>query len=310
MRQSRVVGFLVLIVALAGAYWWWQGQRVTAPVADSVPPPPVAAPALAPAASVPAPTASAPAQPAIKHPLPSASEATASVPLPSLDESDAWLKAPLEDLLGRKNMLRFLQLDGLVRRIVVTVDNLGREHAPLMAWPVAPTPGRFSTLPAKNGGTEVINPDNAQRYTPLVQFIESVDSARAVALYVRLYPLFQQAYAEAGFPKGYFNDRLVAVIDLLLATPVQEGPLSVALVDVKGPIAPLRPWVRYEYIDPALESLAAGQKMLIRTGAVNQRRLQAKLRELRGLIVKAGKPAATAPAPVRPASAAASARSN
>ena len=42
--------------------------------------------------------------------------------------------------------------------------------------------------------------------------------------------------------------------------------------------------MRYEFTDPALESLAAGQKMLVRSGPVNQRRLNAKLQEIRRLI--------------------------
>jgi hypothetical protein len=93
--------------------------------------------------------------------------------------------------------------------------------------------------------------------------------------------VLQGAYQELGFPNGYFNDRLVAVIDLLLAAPQTEYPIRVQLMEVKGPIASLRPWVRYEFADPALESLSAGQKMLVRMGPVNQRRLKAKLAELR-----------------------------
>jgi hypothetical protein len=36
-----------------------------------------------------------------------------------------------------------------------------------------------------------------------------VDTRKAVALYVDLYPLFQGAYAELGYPNRYFNDRLI-----------------------------------------------------------------------------------------------------
>jgi hypothetical protein len=39
--------------------------------------------------------------------------------------------------------------------------------------------------------------------------------------------------------------------------------------------------VRYEFVDPALESLSAGQKILLRVGPANERRLKAKLSELR-----------------------------
>jgi hypothetical protein len=55
---------------------------------------------------------------------------------------------------------------------------------------------------------------------------------------------------------------------------------------VKGPIPSVRPWVRYQYSDPALESLSSGQKILVRSGAVNQRRLKGKLAEFRAELVK------------------------
>jgi hypothetical protein len=109
---------------------------------------------------------------------------------------------------------------------------------------------------------------------------------------MRLYPLFQQSYQELGYPRGYFNDRLVEVIDQLLATPEPVGPLAVHLTEVKGPITSDRPWVRYEFADPALQALPAGSKMLLRMGPDNARRLKAKLAELRAAITRApaGKP--------------------
>jgi len=283
MKTSRVVTVAILVlVVLGAAYYGW--QRYAAPE-------PVAEPVAESAAPPPAPVASAPAEPAIKYPL-SAIEPPEVQPaqaLPALAESDAYVQAALTELLGKKNVLTFLQLDGFARRVVATVDNLGREHAPPMVWPVNPTPGRFSTR--GQAGGETINPDNSQRYTPFVLFVESVDTAQAVRLYIRLYPLLQQAYEELGFPKRYFNDRLVAVIDQLLAAPVQDAPVAVSLVDVKGPVPSERPWVRYEFADPKLEALSAGQKMLIRTGPVNHRRLRAKLLEVRKLVSgAAGRP--------------------
>jgi len=67
---------------------------------------------------------------------------------------------------------------------------------------------------------------------------------------------------------------------------VQPGPLVVKLVEVKGPVPSTRPWVRYEFADPALESLSAGQKMLLRTGADNHQRLRAKLVDLRARVAR------------------------
>lgn len=279
MNKSRVVIGVVLAAAVLGsAYFGWLRQNEVAPE-------PVAPPVVTPVAPPPAPVAS---EPAIKYPVPAAEPEAQPKPLPALADSDAYVQAALTDLLGKKNVLTFLQLDSFARRVVATVDNLGREHAPPQVWPVNPTPERFSTR--GQAGTETIHPDNSQRYTPFVLFVESVDAVQAVKLYVSLYPLFQQAYEEVGFPKRYFNDRLVAVLDQLLAAPVQDGPVGVQLVEVKGPVPSERPWVRYEFADPRLEALSAGQKMLIRTGPVNHRRLRAKLLEVRKLVTGAERP--------------------
>ena len=288
MNKSRVVLGLIVTVVIVGAMAWYLWPQPTPPAPATVIQPVVPA---APIASVPVPPA--PVEPIIQHPVqaietPPPQE---SKPLPKLDASDPRLKEELNTWLGRKKVQQFLQLDAFVRRVVVTVDNLAREHAAPSMWPVQITPGRFTTL--KQGDTEVISPDNAQRYSALVQFIEVVNVRQGVQLYASLYPLFQQAYEELGYPKGYFNDRLVAVIDNLLAAPVVEEPLAVTLVDVKGPIPSERPWLRYEFADEKLQSLTAGQKMLLRTGPVNQRRLRAKLLEIRKLLTKAALPATT-----------------
>ena len=98
------------------------------------------------------------------------------------------------------------------------------------------------------------------------------------------YPLCQQACQDLGYPQGYFNDRLLEVIDRMLATPEPAGPLAVRLTDVKGPIASQRPWVRHEFVDPALQVLPAGSRMLLRMGTDNERRLKARLVQWRSAI--------------------------
>jgi len=177
-----------------------------------------------------------------------------------------------------------MQVDEFPRRLVATIDNLGRSHAPSMLWPVHPTRDRFTVDHVD--GAPVIGADNGRRYTPLVLLVEEVDPIRVVGLYIRMYPLLQRAYEELGFPDGYFNDRLIDVIDVLLAAPEVEYPVKLQLTEVKGPIMPQRPWVRYEFADPDLESLSAGQKILVRVGTVNQRRLKGKLAEFRQELVK------------------------
>src|SRR5258707_7831828 len=117
--------------------------------------------------------------------------------------------------------------------------------------PFKAVPGTLHT--AGEAGSPALAADNAARYTPYVRAFEAVDSKKLAAAYTRYYPLFQQSYVEQGYPTRYFNDRLFEVIDHLLATP-----------DIKGPIALAQPKVLYEYADPQLEHLSAGQKAMLR----------------------------------------------
>jgi hypothetical protein len=113
-----------------------------------------------------------------------------------------------------------------------------------------------------------------------VQIVEKLDADAAATLYVRLYPLFQKAYEELGNLDGYFNDRVVMVIDDLLAAP-----------EITGPIALAQPKVMYEFADPDLEARSAGQKLMLRMGPGNAARVKAKLREFRDRIAAQRPPA-------------------
>ncbi|WP_295525836.1 DUF3014 domain-containing protein, partial [uncultured Pseudacidovorax sp.] len=249
-RAERPVGLIIaLLIALAAAGWfgwqWWQQRQVpppqAAPVA-STPSPPDAPPPLAPLPAAPQNQVSAIADP--------------DKNLPALGDSDARVRSALVELLGSKAVGQFLQLDDFIRRGVATIDNLPREHAPVQRWPVRPTDGRFQLQ--GQGELRTVAPDNAARYTPFVLFAESLDAAKVAGVYARLYPLFQQAYEELGYPGRYFNDRLVAVIDHLLAAPEPAGAVQIRVVEVKGDTPGDRPWVRYEYADERLQSLSAG----------------------------------------------------
>jgi hypothetical protein len=262
-----VVAAAIVVAVLAALYFYWPEPREAPRPAPAEPPRAAVEPAPQPQAEQP-----------VQHPIEAAKPEAAAepaAPLPALDVSDQPVTDALAGVLGRAAIDEYLVATGLVRRIVVTVDNLARKKAPQRMWPVKPTPDRFLTSGA--GEAVTISPDNARRYEPFLKALESVDTARLAALYVRFYPLFQQAYRELGYPKGYFNDRLVEVIDHLLVTPEIEGPIRLA-----------KPWIMYEFADPALEVRSAGQKTLIRMGAANQQRVKAKLREFRRQI--AGKP--------------------
>ena len=270
-RASSTPWIIAAVLACAvgaGATWWFWLRPVEAPGA----PPPVASAPEATVAPPPMPEASGPQNPVDAL-------APADTALPALAESDKRVAELLAELLGSDKVASFLLTEGFVRSVVATVDSLTQAHAPVRVWPVHPTPQRF--LVDGEGAELVAAKANAARYAAMLVFAESVPMDNAVALYARLYPLFQQAYEELGYPKRYFNDRLVAVLDHLLLAPEPKSPLRVKLTPVNTDVPNLRPWVRYEFVDPALESLSSGQKILVRMGPANQARAKALLRDLR-----------------------------
>ncbi|MET3382271.1 Protein of unknown function [Variovorax sp. YR752] len=272
MPIGAIVAFVLVLLGTAYLGWrWYQQQMLAEPV------PVAAAPNDAPAPPPPpAPPSAASAEP--QNPMDALAPPDAA--LPKLPDSDARVTKALIELFGGKNVAAYMHPDGIVRRFVTTVDNLAREQAPPSAWPVLPTGQRFIT-DGQQGQVQTIAANNAARYNAVVLLAESVDPAKAAAVYAKLYPLFQQAYEELGYPGRYFNDRLIAVIDHLLQAPEPKGPVEVRLVEVKGDVPSTRPWVRYEYADPKLESLSSGQKIMVRMGPENERKVKTSLRGLR-----------------------------
>jgi hypothetical protein len=252
--MNKLTWWVVLAIAALGAgtvlYYGLQTMR---PEPQRQAPPPAVAPA-APQAAV---------EPQIRYPVQAEEK-----PLPPLNESDAPMGEAIAGLLGDRSLAALLNPQEFVRRVVATVDNLPRKKLAPRLMPVKPAGGKF--LAAGTDESAALSPENAARYSRYVKLAEAIDAKKLVAVYVHFYPLFQQAYQDLGYPKGYFNDRLVEVIDDLLAAP-----------DVREPVKLTRPKVFYLYADPELEALPAGQKILVRIGAANAAKLKAKLREIR-----------------------------
>jgi len=269
---SRIALVVVLVsAAVFGALFWL--RRPQPPVA--APPAPVAAPAPP---APPVPPQPPPEAPAIRHPVASGAPPGA---VPGLDDSDGFIKNAIADLVGHKSSLSLLVFDGFARRFVATVNNLATDSASAQLWPVARAEGRFTVEAPRTGDGAIIAPTNDARYAAFVAFVDAIDAQRAVALYTRLYPLFQRAYEDLGFPGKYFNDRVVEVIDNLLATPDVAARVKVRLITVDGAAPSAGTGRLYVFADPALESSTVGQKILLRVGPENARKLKAKLASVR-----------------------------
>ena len=178
------------------------------------------------------------------------------VELPPLDDSDAYFLLALADIFGT-GIEPLLASEGLIDRFVASVDALPRGELPEKIRAI----GRLA---------EPFRPAEYSRYDQLVDMAASADMSVIVDTYRRFYPLLQQAYERLGYPNAYFNDRVVEVIDHLLAAPEFEQPPEL-----------VRPNVLYEYADPDLEGLSAGQKLLVRIGPGHAATIKSLLRKLR-----------------------------
>lgn len=247
-----------------------------------------AAPAQAASSLPPAPRSAAvvPRTPTIKHKV---SPRAAQPPILPNEVDRVVAQA-----LGPKTLARYFYMEPLARRFVASVDKLGERTPATSQWLLKPARGELLLAKSRRAQDgQPIAAANSQRYADFVRWFERTDNARLLSLYARLYPLLQQTYVELGHPQGYFNDRLIEVIDLMLATPLRKSALRVkpasaeTLAAAAQSATPQQP--RYEFSEPALESLATGQKMLLRAGPRQAERIKTKLRALRSGLLKLGR---------------------
>ena len=251
---------IVLAVLVVAAAWLLR---------DRIFPPPVHT-EVAPQADVDA----APVDTGPKHPLPPADAAGdgSLVALPPLDDSDAWFLLAMVDLFG-KDVEPLLIKQSLIDRFVATVDNLPQPHIAEKIRPVGKLQQAFVAGADGDDGRYLLQADNFERYNLAVRLASSADPDLVAATYRRYYPLMQESYERLGYPNAHFNDRVVEVIDHLLATPELESPAQL-----------VRPKVLYEFADPELEALSGGQKLLLRMGNDHAATIKSVLRELRARI--------------------------
>ncbi len=271
---------LVFIVITSVAYYMWQEREaekvLSTRTQKEIEVPPKATKKIAP-------------RPEIRYPVPvpntqqplESSEPPKPVvipdPLPALDESDASLTHRLQQHHPLEKLQTLFVPGEMIRHFVVTVDNLdGRKLARRYSLVRSP----ITTLVVEKVGSEdefILDPGNYARYEPYMNFLAAISDQQLLSIYVRFYPLFQQAYEELGYPDRYFNDRLIEIMDHLLATPV-----------IKGKIRLTRPKVYYQYADSELEILTAGQKILVRIGNDNAKIVRERLTSIRTLLTTLG----------------------
>ena len=248
--QSRGPWYLlvILVVAIAAGLWWW---------ARTTPKPLTSTTASRPAAGSESPAQAAPISGlGIGEPDPNA---------PGLSDLDGYVRPLLSVLSARPELAALLATDNLVRRFVVSVENVSRGASPASQVRAVAPRGPFKVT--TSGGVTVIDPASYERYDGLVRMVEDLEPEALARLYGRLKPRLEEAYAELGVG-GTFDEVITRAIRHLLDTP--ELPASARVQPARG--------TNYAYADEALEGLSSAQRQLLRLGPERANRVKEHLR--------------------------------
>jgi hypothetical protein len=260
--MNKTLLFVLLLLLLAVGAWFFFGRQPE-PVQEvqSVQLPPAIPAETTPPEITPEVSVSYPVQEPVPEPeiIPQ--------PLPLLNASDPELGEVLSGMVGADALSEYLVRDQVISRVVTTIDSLTSRQVPAQINPVKPADDKF--IVEAQGDRFVMSAKNFARYDGYVTLLSGSSTEMLMSTYQRYYPLFQQAWEENG-QEGSFNDRLLEVIDSLMDTP-----------DVPGPVYLTKPEAVYVFEEPELESLTAGQKVLIRMGTVNASVVKDKLEEIK-----------------------------
>ena len=210
-------------------------------------------------------------------------------PMPLLDNSDDWLKLKLPEITWRKELLKLIIDEDMIRRFVVFTDNFAQgviayEHSPFILPNTKFTPDidsvsfQNSTVKPDDISTETPltvkqsvwqwNENSSRRFSLYVDLLRSMDSESLVQWYSEIKPLINEAYNELGYEDDFTNtlqDAITRVLDMELP---------------KTSMALIQPSVMYRFADPELEALPDTDKLLLRLGKDNLLVMKSVLLEL------------------------------
>ena len=182
--------------------------------------------------------------------------------IPPLANSDQWLRELFATLSRHPLLARVLAQPGIVRAAVLAVVQIGDGKTPAV-----PLDAMRPNERLKLAATGRIDPASYARWDGPSRALLDINAADAAQVYVNTKQLFDEAYAELGYPGGNFDDAIVRAIRMLVDTPEPAG----------DPVL-LERSAYFEHEDDALRALRPVQKQLLLTGPENRRQVLTWLR--------------------------------
>jgi hypothetical protein len=245
LAPIAIVGALIVLFIAAGAFWMSRREQP------------------APAASNQSARAVTATDAAIDKP------AEPPVVLPPLALMDGFLRPLLRALSSSPELARWLATDDLVRQLAAAIDQAADGNSPARDFKVLAPHARLTTRGTPLQRT--IDPASFRRYDGLTAAVTSMDAGAVAKVYRTIRPRLNEAYQSMGNPNRDVDNALRNAIDILLDTPIVEGPIRV----VEGDGA------SWAYADRRLESLLPTQKQIVRLGSANGEKVLTWLRALR-----------------------------
>ncbi|MGW7677373.1 DUF3014 domain-containing protein [Shewanella sp. S23-S33] len=275
--SNRFALFAIVLVVLlsAGGYYYYSGDSDSSKL---IPNAPIVLPETPPSEPMTLESAPEPetteTTPAVTEMNTNSTETTAVAepevvvePVPVLAESDAFVQQKALAMINNNVLSSSLVQQDLVRQFVVFVDNLAQGELTRKVSPLKGPEKLFSVSEITN--KVYLNPEGFHRYDAYVDSIAKMDEQSLITTYKQLTPLLEEAFTELGYSNAKFNDRMLQAIKMLLAAPIIEDPIELNSISVN-----------YQFVDPNLEALPSAQKLLIRMGPENTRKLKVALRKI------------------------------
>jgi hypothetical protein len=188
-------------------------------------------------------------------------------PLPTLDESDDFVEAKTLAIANGMKIAPMILKKDIARQFVVFVDNLAQGNMVRKASPLKGPDTKFTVSEITN--KIYLNPDSYHRYDLYANFIEELSDKDLISTYNELKPLFAEAFTELGYSNIDFDTRMQQVFSMVTDAPIIEDPIELSSISVN-----------YKFVDPNLEALPNAQKLLIRMGPENARKIKAAVKKL------------------------------
>lgn len=278
-KSSRIpiVELLLALAVIAGLviFWFWSEEKQPQETVAKVPQ--VIVPAKPPELPVTPdiPVREEPVTAPDTSAIESLDQAEPQEPAPlTMADGDAILRQQLSAAGADAELNKLASGDHPLDLSAALMDGLGRGIILRKMLPLKKPKQAFSV--DREGSTLYMSPAGYNRYNRLTDAITALNTSVLVETFHTLRPLYQQAYDQLGLDPEDFDNAVIRTLDLVLATP-----------EISEPIALNPKSVVYVYADPALESLPALQKQLLRVGPDNLRRIKQQARVLReGLLAQ------------------------